>query len=414
MSSSLGNRDRAASPRPSFQDFFSYGFRPFFLGAAVYAALLMPVWSVWIMTSAEGGGSWLAVPGGPFAWHAHELIFGFALAAVAGFLLTAVPNWTGALPLSGSPLVALFLFWLAGRLAMTASPLLPYGVVAATDLAFVPALCIVAARQLLVKPAARNLVFLLLLAAITAANALYHAAAGGLIAHDPLDGPRAALMIIGLMITIIGGRIIPAFTSNWLHLNRPELRRPTRIGMLDAASVASVAAFAALAITWGPVSVPAALAAAAACALNATRLILWRGWTTLNEPIVWVLHAGYAWVVVAMALFAVIGLKGSIPSSLAFHALSTGAAGTMILAVMSRAALGHTGRTLVAPRAIVWSYVLITLAALARVFGPLIFPAHTQAILTLAALAWTVSFALFAIVYAPILTTPRVHTKLHP
>lgn len=395
---------------PTLEALFSYGFRPFFLGASTYAMLLMPAWIAWIISSHAGGGAWLAVPGGPFAWHAHELVFGFACAAIAGFLLTAVPNWTGALPISGTPLVSLFALWLAGRFAMTFSPVLPQVLVASLDLAFLPCVGAVAARQLFARPAARNLVFLVLLAVMTAANAHYHAATSGLSQSDPLEGPRAALLVVAVMICIIGGRIVPAFTHNWLHLNRPDAKRPVRSAWLDGLSVASFAAFAVSVILLGPGIVTGMLAVIAALA-NGIRLWLWHGWATLSEPIVWVLHLGYAWLVAGAALYAGASLTGMIPVSLALHGFATGAAGTMTLAVMSRASLGHTGRALKVAPPVVWAYVAITVAALLRVLGPLLAPNASHIILSLAGIAWTLGFALFVVTYAPILTTPRVRQK---
>lgn len=400
-----------SAAKPSLEAFFSYGFRPFFLGAAVQTVIVTAVWLMWIASAAAGGGTgWLPVAGSPFAWHAHEMIFGFAAAAVAGFLLTAVPNWTGALPLSGLPLVVLFVAWLAGRLAMAFGGLLPPMASAAIDLAFLPLLAGFAGQQLFVKPALRNLVFLIILAVLTAANAAFHAATLGMIATDPLLVMRAALLLVAVMISIIGGRIVPAFTHNWLHLNRPTSPLPKRIGMLDAASVGSVAATAALSLA--DISAPAlGVVALAAGLTNAVRLYLWRGFGARGEPIVWILHVAYAWLVVGLLLTAAAQLSSAVPASLASHALGTGAAGTMIMAVMSRASLGHTGRPLIAPPTIVAAYGLVTLAALVRVFGPLLSPSLTAPMQGAAALCWIAAFGLFAAVYAPILTTPRVRMK---
>lgn len=397
---------------PSLEAFFSYGFRPFFLGAASFAALWMSVWLAFVVSLAAGlGTDWLPVAGSPFAWHAHEMVFGFAAAAIAGFLLTAVPNWTGALPLSGTPLVVLFLTWLVGRLAMATSAILPYGLVAAIDVAFLPLLAAFAAQQLFVKPAARNLVFLLLLAAMTIGNALFHLGTAGHVAFDPLAAARDAMLVVAVLIAIIGGRIVPAFTHNWIHLKRAGSPLPRRVPWLDAASVLSIVIFALFSFLRLPEALQG-LAAAVAATLNAARLWLWRGTSTRSEPIVWVLHVGYAWLVVGLALSAASALELGVPGSLASHAIGTGAAGTMIMAVMSRASLGHTGRPLVAPKLIVWAYLLLTLAATLRVLGPLVAPSQQGPVLTAAALAWIAAFSLFAAVYAPILTTPRVHTKL--
>lgn len=400
--------------RATARDFFSYGFRPFFLGAAVHATLLMCVWLAFVVSTHVGGaGAWLPVAGSPYAWHAHELALGFTTAAIGGFLLTAVPNWTGALPLSGRPLAGLFALWLVGRVAMLFSGFLPAALVAAADLAFVPVLAGVAVLQLLVKPARHNFALVALLAVITAANAAYHLGNSGLVAIDPLAAMRAVVLVVAVMIAMIGGRIIPAFTHNWLNLRPHKGPMPRRNARIDLAAVASVALFAAVEIG-SPGSVFSGAAAALAALLNGVRLQGWRGWSARTEPIVWVLHLGYAWLVAGLGLSAVAALTGAVPQSLAYHAFGAGAAATMILAVMSRASLGHTGRKLVAPRPIVAAYVLVTLAALARVVGPILStgPAMTGVVLALAALAWIAAFALFAIVYAPILTTARVREKL--
>jgi uncharacterized protein involved in response to NO len=404
--------ERPRAVRPSFEALFSYGFRPFFLCAAIFAALMMSVWLAFVGDLAAGGsGAWLPVAGSPYAWHAHEMVFGFAAAAIAGFLLTAVPNWTGALPISGAPLVGLFLLWCAGRLAMAVSGVLPPLLVAAADLAFIPVLGAFAAWQLFLKPAARNLVFLALLLMLVAANTAYHSATLNIIALDPLELMRNGLLVVGIMIAVIGGRIIPSFTHNWVHINRPGAPLPRRIVPLDVSAVSSIVAILAARLLDAPAVIEGSVAFLATV-LNAVRLVLWRGWSTRTEPIVWVLHAGYAWLVIALGLMAAASLTTWVPLSLANHALGTGAAGLMILAVMSRASLGHTGRRITAAPATIASYRLVSLAAHLRVVGPLILPQFVGPILMLAGVAWIGAFTLFAAIYAPILTTPRVQAKL--
>jgi len=398
--------------RASLEALFSYGFRPFFLGASIYAVVLMAVWIAWFGSQFILATTWtLPVAGSPFAWHAHEMIFGFAVAAIAGFLLTAIPNWTGVLPLSGLPLAALFITWLAGRVVMAVSGLLAPAVVALVDLAFLPLLGGFATVQLFVRPAPRNLVFLAVIAAFTAANVVYHLATGGIIAPEMSGIMRFALMIVVVMVAIIGGRIIPAFTHNWLHLNIGQVAMPRRVTWLDAASIVSIALLAALLVVPVPHSVEG-LGALAAGLLNGVRLLLWRGWTTWRAPIVWVLHLAYAWLVLGLLLVALSDAAAGVPSAAALHALGVGAVGTMILAVMSRASLGHTGRPLNAPPLVVGAYVLVTLAAALRVAGSLAGTQFYAGFLVCAGLAWIAAFGLFALVYAPILMTPRVHTKV--
>ena len=408
--------DRAIPPKtgPTVGDLFSYGFRPFFLGAAVYAVVLMVLWLAFIVaTQAGGDGAWLPIAGSPYAWHAHEFAMGFIAAAIAGFLLTAVPNWTGALPLKGTALAGLFALWLAGRFVMVFSGLLPPVLVATADIAFVPVLAAFATRQLLVKPAPHNFVLIAILLIITCANALYHLGSYGVLSVEPLAAVRSIVLAVTVIIAVIGGRIIPAFTHNWLNVRRHKGPMPYRDPKLDAASVLSIAIFTAAEI-WHPGSLASGVLAAIAACINGLRLFGWRGWQTRSEPIVWILHLGYAWLVAGLAISALAAMTGTIPTSLAYHALGAGAAATMILAVMSRAALGHTGRKLIAPPLVVWCYRLITLAALLRVFGAMLAtsPAASGLVLSVAAIAWIAAFSLFTFVYAPILAGPRVQEKL--
>lgn len=393
---------------PSLGALFSYGFRPFFFSAGLFAALAMTVWLAWITTAAAGWWQgWLPVAGSAFAWHAHEMVFGFAAAAIGGFLLTAVPNWTGTLPLTGRPLAILFATWLAGRVAMGLSGLLPFPLVMLLDVAFLPILGAFAARQLIVRPTARNLMFLVLVAALTVCNILFHLGNASHLALDPFAPVRIALMVVIVMIAIVGGRIIPAFTHNWLNGKRKPM--PQRIPWLEKTALAALVAFVLLEATGAPDTL-IGLAALVAAVAHGARLVLWRGFATRAEPIVWVLHLGYAWIVIGLALAALAAFTDAVPSASITHAFGTGAIGTMTLAVMSRASLGHTGRRLIAPRPIVWTYYLITLAAALRVAAPF-WTDGSAAALTAAALAWISAFSLFTYVYAPILTTPRITSR---
>ena len=400
--------DFVARQRISAHALFSYGFRPFFLGAGVYALVVMGIWIAWLSMQMPG---WAMFGSSPFAWHAHEMIFGFAAAALAGFLLTAVPNWTGALPLSGPPLMLVFAVWLLGRMAMLAAGLLGPVTVAVVDLAFLPLLGVSAARQLFVKPAARNVMLLAILAALLGANIAYHLASSGIWPGQEFGGLRFALMLLVLMIAIIGGRVIPAFTHNWLHLNSASARMPQRLTWLDAAAIVSVALVAVLQLLPAPEWVQGCIALFAALA-NAARLFLWRGARTWRAPIVFVLHVGYAWLVVGLLLMSAAAFSSGLPSIPAEHAFGAGAVATMIMAIMTRASLGHTGRAIIAPKAVVVGYGLLTLAAFLRVFGVGIGAAHYMQVLQVAGLAWIAAFGLFVIVYAPFLLTPRVGTSI--
>lgn len=387
--------------------FFSYGFRPFFLGASVYAAFAMSAWLAWIaIHSLNASLTWMTITGAPHVWHAHEMVFGFGLAALAGFLLTAVPNWTGAAPLAGRPLVILFAIWVAGRGAMLFSAFLPTPIVAIADLAFIPALGLQIAHQLFVRPQPRNLVFLSLLAALFVANITYHLSAAQVVDTDPTAGMRAGVLVLMLIIVIIGGRIVPAFTHNYLQRIAPAAKSPLRSERLDIIVLATTLAFAILALA-SPNDTVVAIAAGLAALANATRLAGWRGLATLSSPIVVVLHVGYLWIVIGQAVWSVAAATGLISEVSALHALSTGAVGTMVLAVMSRASLGHTGRALVAPTSIALAYALVSVAALLRTFGIVFAPTYYNGVMLISGLAWIGAFSLFAAVYFPILTKPR-------
>ena len=388
--------------------FFSYGFRPFFLGAATYAVVAMALWLAWLAIHAANASlDWISISGPPHIWHAHEMVFGFAMAAVAGFLLTAVPNWTGALPLNGRPLVILFAIWLAGRVAMIASAFVPASLVAPVDLIFIPALGLHVTRQLLIKPTARNLIFLAILVALFAANTAYHLAAASVLAIETTTPIRAGLLTIVIVVVIIGGRIVPSFTHNHLHRTAPSAPMPYRSASLDLVSLLSTVAFALL--TLYPVPGPLLAAAAALAAVsNAVRLVLWRGFATLDSPIVWFLHLGYLWIVIGLGLWALSASTDIVSEISALHALGTGGIGTMVLAVMSRASLGHTGRPLVAPGPLVIAYVFVSLSAALRAFGPPLVPSFYSALMISAGLLWMAAFAIFSVIYFPILTRPRI------
>lgn len=402
------------NPSPTSQTsrwdvFFSYGFRPFFLGASLHAALAMALWLLWIAIHAANGSlRWISIKGAVHVWHAHEMTFGFGMAAVAGFLLTAVPNWTGAQPLTGTPLARLFAIWLAGRLAMMMSAMLPATLVAIVDLAFIPVLALHVTHQLFVRPQPRNMVFLAILGALFLANVAYHLTAADLVTLDQTTALRAAVLILVLIIVIIGGRIVPSFTLNHLQRVRPEVPPPLRSALIDRAALFSTLLFAVCAVT--PVANwVVAIAAGAAALANGVRLAGWRGLETLPAPIVLVLHVGYLWIVIGLATWCLAASTGLMSDVAAMHALSSGAIGTMTLAVMSRASLGHTGRPLAAPPPIVLAYVLVSLAAAARTFGSALVPAWYNAIMLVAGLLWITAFAAFAFVFLPILTAPR-HT----
>jgi uncharacterized protein involved in response to NO len=380
-----------------------YGFRPFFLAAGLAAALLIPWWAASYAFGVPLGTGWP-----PSLWHGHEMLFGFILAAVAGFLLTAVPSWTGARGFAGWPLAIAAGLWLLGRLAVASSAYWPVGVVAAIDLAFLPVLAALVAPPL-VRARNRNTPVLAVLAALWVSNASFY---WMLARHDA--GAALHALIIGidivlLLVTVIGGRIVPAFTASALKQRGIQ-------GAVRASSSMTVLAVAAMiAVIAGDLLVPDGIAsaaiAAAAALVQAARLAEWHTLKTLRQPLVWVLHLAYVWLPVGLALKAIALFAGSAPAAFWLHALTIGAAATMILAVMTRAALGHTGRPLEVDPVITLAYLLLTAAALVRVFGLAFLPLSYPEVILVAALLWTAAFALFVLIYAPMLLAPRIDGK---
>lgn len=379
--------------------FFAAGFRPFFLVAALQAALTLPLW-----LAVYAGGVDLNLPFSPLLWHGHEMVFGFAGAAIGGFLLTAVPNWTNCRALGGWPLMVLFAVWLAGRAAFTLAGYLPAAVVMMADLSYVPLLAFLVGRPLVAIGKARNMIFLPILTLFLAANLGVHLDIFFAIG----DGQKAILAGLGLvllMIAIVGGRIVPSFTQNWLRMQGQtvELKPIAWMEKGGAPLVLVVAMGLHLALGQSLVAGGALLIAAA---IHGLRLWRWLGWRTIAAPILSVLHLGYGWMVVGLGLLGLSSLVSWLPASAALHALTAGAVGTMIMAVMSRAALGHSGRPLVLAPAVVVAYALLSLGTVLRVVAPLVSDAQmglTHAGGSLWALAWV----LFAWVYFPILTKAR-------
>ena len=385
------------TPRPTA--FLSYGFRPFFLFAGAYAVLAMVVWMAWF-----GLAQALGTDFPPLLWHAHEMLFGYTTAVLAGFLLTAAPSWAGAEPVRGGPLALLAGAWVTGRVAVWFSGTLSPGVVAAADMAFLALLFVLLFRAL-TGGSARQIVFLGILALLFAANGMVHLERLGLSDDTGAAGNRLAFDVFIVLITLIGGRVVPAFTRNALKQQGeadPLAARP----WLDRLSMASVV----LVLLAGQfVSEPAIVGglAVAAAVLNGLRLAGWRVWRVLDQPIVWILHVGYGWLVVGLAFRGWALLGTGVDEATALHVLSVGAIGSMTLGVMTRAGLGHTGRPVQAAPAITAAYLLLSLTTVVRVGGPILAPDYAQAALVAAGAGWCATFALFTGVYWPILTGPR-------
>jgi uncharacterized protein involved in response to NO len=376
----------------------SYGFRPFFLLGAVWAAVAVAVWLPMLAGSLN-----LPTAFAPIEWHVHELVYGYVPAVVAGFLLTAVPNWTGRLPVTGSPLLLLVAIWAAGRLAILFSSHIGMASAAAIDLLFLATLAAVIAREIVAGRNLHNLKVLVLVGLLFAGNALFHAEA--VLMHGGSGyGTRMGIGAAVLLITLIGGRIVPSFTRNWLVRRRPG-RLPAPFDRFDAVTVAGGAVAIALWIGF-PQALPTAALAGAAALLHAMRLVRWAGYRTAGEPLVLVLHVAYAFVPIGFLLLALaIAAPDLVVATGALHAWTIGAIGTMTLAVMTRASLGHTGQPLVASPSTQLIYGAIVIAAAARLLGA--FHVWPDAFLTVSATAWVMAFGSFAAAYGPLLVRPR-------
>lgn len=335
----------------------------------------------------------------PLAWHIHEMLFGFVMAAVAGFLLTAIPNWTGRLPISGAPLATLAGLWLLGRIACLISQTMPASLAITCDLAFPIALVGAAAREIIAGRNWRNLVMLVPVAFLGIANFMMHLESLGIDVPAGL-GWRLALAAITFLISVVGGRIIPSFTRNWL-VKQAASNLPATAGWPDRVALITLHAgmFGWTVFPWSRIVANLLLVSAA---LNLWRLSRWRGIATGREPLLVILHVGYAWLIIGAALLGFSILVSRIPQSAAIHALTVGAAGTMILAVMTRATRGHTGRPLAADAQTSLVYVLIELAAIARISATFNTNWPT-ALLWVAALFWVMAFSIFTLVYGPML-----------
>lgn len=388
-------RARMAAAPP----FLRGGFRPFFFGGAAWALIALTLWLL-----ALSGAVNLPTHFDTLSWHRHEMLFGFVGAVVAGFLLTAIPNWTGRLPIAGPSLAALFALWMLARLALLFSSVVGPAAAAAIDIGFYLVLALAAAREVL---AAKNrnipVVFLVFLFGV--GNALDHAGVAGLVS-DPDLGIRAGISLVTLMISLIGGRIVPSFTRNWMAKRGIKVGLPTQPGRFDLGVVGGTAVALAL-WTFAPEARLSGGMLVAVGLLQAVRLARWGGLRSVPDPLVFILHVGYAWLPIGLVLLggSILGLE--LPRSAAIHALTAGGMATMILAVMTRATLGHTGHELKASAPTVFLYGLITLGAVLRVAAPLGMAPYTLA-MELSAVAWAGAFLLFLCFYGPILFRSRL------
>lgn len=384
---------------------FHNGFRPFFLGGAVFAAVAVALW-VAVITGLLSSAS----ISNPLDWHAHEMVFGFFGAILGGFLLTAMPSWSNQPPITGPRLRFLFLTWVAGRLSML---LFLFGNpdvltvalgVAAVDLLYPVLLVIYAVGQVSKAPAIHNFPVVFMVGLLAVADSVFHLAP--LIGTLRSQGPHLGLAVAAVLIALIGGRVIPNFTRNWLQQRQSPLV-PASFGKFDmVAVVATVLGMVGWLVV--PDFTGTGIVLAVAALLGVVRLGRWHGIHTFAQPLVFILHLGYLWLVAGLAALAVSVLLPNIfPAATALHVLTTGAIGTMVLAIMTRATRGHTGRPLLADGVTVLIYALVNLGAILRVAAPFL-PVDYALGIALSGLIWSAAFVVFAIAYGPWLVKPRV------
>ncbi|MGB3537095.1 MAG: NnrS family protein [Mesorhizobium sp.] len=376
----------------------SYGFRPFFFMGSLYAGLAILFWLPLFYGSLETSSLFA-----PVDWHIHEMLFGYLAAVMTGFLLTAIPNWTGRLPVQGMPLLALALLWLAGRFAVYFSGQIGWMAAGIIDCAFLLAVAMAAATEIVAGRNWRNLKVLIPVTVLFAANVVFHAEAHFSGVSD--IGRRLGIGAAILLITIIGGRIIPSFTRNWLVRENPG-RLPVPFNRFDAV-VIGLSVLALALWTFLPERSETGLALLVAAIFNVVRLGRWAGDRTFRDPLVIILHVAYAFIPLGMLLAATAVLyPGAVAPAAAMHAFGVGAIGTMTLAVMARATLGHTGRALRAGKIGSFVFAAIVVAALIRIAAALGLPGDWP--IHLAACAWALAFLGFAAFYGGMLMRPRI------
>ena len=385
---------------PKTHPFMSYAFRPFFLLNGLFAIAVIAIWLM-----ALHGSALASLPASMPYWHGHEMVIGFGMAAMAGFSLTAVATWTGRPPVRGMWLGVLVFFWLLGRLAMLAATQLPYWLVASIDAIFPFLLALLLGREVVGGNSSRNYPIVGIVLILAVLNVLYHL--GTLRILPGMDRLTLYFLIhlMLLMITVIAGRIIPNFTANWMRARGHE-RLPENHRLSDGITVAATLAIG-VSVSSAPIGPVTGILALVAALSHAVRLARWRGLATTSEPLLFVLHVAYLWLPVGYALTALAAFGLVFTPTAALHALTMGAIGNMILAVTSRVALAHTGRSLHAPRLIVAAYAILNAAVIARVLSQLN-PSLYVDLIDLSAIGWIVTFALFTWVYWPVLTRPRV------
>lgn len=388
-----------------FPTVLTAGFRFYFLSAGLFAVFSMLAWTLWLAAQAAGGDvATVPMSMAPHLWHAHEMLYGYTVAVMAGFFITAVPNWTGTREAGRVFVTASGCVWLSGRLGIWFSGVFDPVAVALVDLAFIPLLSAAILGRLAKKSQARNMIFLFLLTALFLGNLLMHLDWIGWSNNTAEAGVRVGIFASAAMIAIVGGRVVPAFTRNALNREGYGVSLPQSNAWLDRAGI-----LLALLATLGSLPfVPEVLFGSvcfAAGGVNLVRLSGWRGWAVRKSPILWILHVAYLLLAVGYLLYGSALMLSFMSETAALHLLAAGAIGSMTLAMMTRASLGHSGRPLKVSRPIALAYLMVIAAALTRSFGSLAFDYFP--VMLVSGFLWTGAFALFAWVYFPILAMPR-------
>ena len=378
---------------------FRLAFRPMFLFGGVFSCLALVVWGLVL-----AGHLSFTPYGGLTFWHSHEMLYGFVSAIIVGFLLTAVQNWTGIPSIRGKKLAVLTGFWLSARLLMC-FPQAPAWLVIGVDMVFLPLAGYWLAKPIIAIGQMRNLFFAPILILLSAANLAMHL---GLLLQTPVlyqHGFMSTIWLITVLMSVVGGRVIPFFTASGT-----QTPKATPLPWLEYATLGSTWVMFFLFVTGAVYYIPPTVLGLllwCCAAFHAIRVIRWRFTITLKVPLLWSLHLAYWFIPIGIALMGASYLFGVVSVSTAFHALTVGAMGNMILSMMSRVSLGHTGRKLIVKHWIILAFAAVLIAALARVFGAIFLPQWTLQFIELSVVAWCVAYGLFSLVYFPVLTQPR-------
>ncbi len=380
--------------------FLRLGFRPFFLSGAVFSIIAITLWLLMYKGSVNliplGGGNW---------WHIHEMIFGFGCAIIAGFLLTAVQNWTGVRGVQGKTLLLLFLLWLAGRVVVLFPNLLGELLTTIIDISFLPIVAFVLAKPILAIKQYRNLFFVPLLTLFTLANLEMHLALYYPQTFSVTYASYAGVMLVTFLMSVMAGRVVPMFTANGT-----QTTKTTPINWLDKITNGTLA-IAMLSLLLEPIvgfsSLFFGVLLIIAGVFQTIRWLRWRPWITLHVPLLWSIHGAMKFISFGLVVLGVSYLIPEVPSNHVWHLLTVGGMGGLILAMISRVSLGHTGRPLQPPKAMTVAYILIPLAALTRAFGPWVSPEKTLFFIDMSGGFWLIAFTIFVVTYAPMLMSAR-------